>query len=107
MENKSSYCIVLNTCAGKEEAESIAKGLIEQRLAACVQIFDIKSFYKWNQKLQKDDEVLLVIKTKNSVYNELEKYIKEHHSYDIPEIVKVPLLNGYRDYLLWIDSEVK
>lgn len=107
MENKTKYCIVLNTCAGKEEAEKIAKGLIEERLAACVQMFNIKSFYKWNQKLQKEDEVLLIVKTKDSVYEEVETYIKGHHSYEVPEIIKVPVSDGSYNYLLWIDGEVK
>jgi periplasmic divalent cation tolerance protein len=82
--------IVFNTCPNREDAESLAQSLIEAKLAACVQVIpQITSFYQWEDKVQRDEEYLLLIKTLPEKFEDLNDYIKANHSYDVPEIVAV------------------
>ncbi len=107
MENPSKYCIVLTACGSREEADKIAKGLLENKLAACIQATDITSYYEWENKYNKDDEVLLLIKSRDLLYSEIEKYIIENHSYEVPEIIKTDITNGFSKYFSWIDESTK
>jgi periplasmic divalent cation tolerance protein len=104
MKNKKGYCIVLSTCSGDDEAGKLAESIVRDRLAACVQVMPIQSFYEWKGELHKDEERLLIMKTKCSSYRQLEEFILQHHSYDVPEIVQVPIESGFRKYFEWIDS---
>mgnify|MGYP000848509353 FL=1 len=101
MKNQS-FAIVISTAACSQEAEKIALALIRQKLAACVQVLPIKSYFTWQNKLNVENESLLLIKCKCSDYEEIEKCIKANHSYEVPEIIQVPIENGLGDYLNWI-----
>jgi len=104
-----SSCIqVTTTTATKEEAQKIARYLVEQRVAACVQIAGpIISTYRWQGKVETATEWLCLIKTQESLYSELEKEIIGLHSYETPEIIAVPIIKGSRDYLSWLQNETE
>jgi len=102
--NKSNYCVVVTTTPDLEEAENLADGILNNRLAACVQMEDVRSFFLWEGALQKENEVALYIKTTEARYSELEAYIQEYHSYDVPEIIKLSVTGGLPGYLNWLDS---
>lgn len=98
--------IVFMTTPSREEAEKIARGLVEQRLAACVQIVsEIRSFYWWEGKVCDDRETLLIAKTTESLFQHLVNTVKGMHSYQVPEIVFVPIQDGLPEYLAWIYRE--
>jgi len=99
----TGYSVVLMTASSLVEAENIAENLVSNKLAACVNILpNIKSFYWWEDKLCKDDESLLIAKIKTDNFNDLEKTVRKIHSYDVPEIIMVPLEAGSKNYLDWI-----
>jgi len=100
----SSYCMVITTAPEREEAEKLAQGILENRLAACVQLSDIRSFFFWDGQIQNDDEVSLIIKTTTKRYAALESYIREYHPYDVPEIIQLPITGGSPEYLAWLDA---
>ena len=101
---ESRDCIVITTAPDREEAENLAEGILDNRLAACVQMADIRSFFLWEGAMQKESEVALYIKTTEARYSDLEAYIQEYHSYDVPEIIKLPVTGGLPGYLNWLDS---
>jgi len=104
MANAGEYCVVLTTCGSRSQAEKLAGALVERRLAACVQVSDVTSYYTWEGRVANDPELLLIIKTKASVYPGLEAFIRENHDYELPEIVQLPLAGGLAGYLAWIDE---
>ncbi len=99
-----TYCMILTTCPDKKEAKKLAADLVDNRLAACVQLSDVVSFYTWEGDACIDNEIRLVIKTRKQLYSAVQTYIKAHHSYDVPQIVQVPIENGLDDYLDWINQ---
>lgn len=101
------YSIILTTTDSKSEAQNIAKALIEKRVAACVQIEQIESIYRWEGKITQEGEYLLRIKSTIDRYPQIESIIKKMHSYDIPQIIQIPITDGYEEYLKWIDKEVE
>jgi periplasmic divalent cation tolerance protein len=104
----NSYIQVTTTAGSKEQAQTIAQHLVEAKLAACVQIAGpITSTYRWQGKLETAEEWLCLIKTRESLYPELEMAIISLHSYETPEIVAVPIVQGSKEYLRWIDDETK
>ena len=97
--------IVFMTASSREEADKIAELLVEKRLAACVQIIsDIKSVYWWEGKICRDDEVLFTAKTTWQLFPELAEEVKKLHSYEVPEIVFVPIREGSKNYMDWIEE---
>ncbi|MEQ1764695.1 MAG: divalent-cation tolerance protein CutA [Pyrinomonadaceae bacterium] len=95
--------IVLTTTSTTVEAESLANGLVESRLVACVQILPkMTSVYAWEGKIERESEHLLLIKTLPEKYEAVEKYILDHHSYDIPEIVAIDAEKVSAGYLKWL-----
>jgi periplasmic divalent cation tolerance protein len=104
LDMDNSYCIILTAAGSQEEAERLSAMLVSQKLAACVQITTIKSTYIWQGALHQDPEWLLLIKTRADLYHSVEDALRTHHSYDIPEIIQVPILQGSADYLAWIDE---
>lgn len=99
--------IVFTTAPTTEEAESLAKAIVERKLAACVQVLPaMTSFYFWEGEVQRDPEHLLLIKTTDSAYGSLEAFILENHSYDDPEIVAVEALKVSEGYLDWLEEYV-
>jgi periplasmic divalent cation tolerance protein len=97
------YYTVFCSVADVENAERLAKRLVSEKLAACVQVLPAgTSFYLWDDQLQQEPEQLLVIKTHASRYAALEACILAEHPYELPEIIAVPLVNGYGPYLDWV-----
>lgn len=102
-----NYSIVLTTTATEQEAVSLARGIVGSSLAACVQIQPIRSVYRWQGGIHDESEWRLVLKTTQDRYAELERYIREHHSYQIPQIVQLPITAGLPEYLAWIDDSIR
>lgn len=103
-----NYIQVITATETKKEAENIAHILTEKRLAGCVQIIGpITSIYWWRGKIEKAEEWLCFIKTSKILYEEVEKTIKAAHSYQVPEIIALPLVSGSRDYLSWLNNELQ
>ena len=99
------YIIVLTTCNSSEIASSIAESLVSNKLAACVNIINgVESVYQWQGKIEHDKELLLIIKTRQSLFSQLEHEIQELHDYELPEIIAVPIEAGEKNYLNWIRS---
>ena len=94
--------LIQTTCATKEEARKIAKVLIEEKLAACIQMFEIESFYNWNNEFCCDNETLLNIKTRKDNFEKIKSKILELHSYDLPEIIQLDITNTSEEYLNFI-----
>jgi periplasmic divalent cation tolerance protein len=102
------YIQVSTTVEKKEDADRIAKILVETRMAACVQVIGpIRSTYWWKGKVEEASEWLCVMKTREEVYSDLEASLKAVHPYEVPEIVALPLTKGSEVYLRWIEEETK
>ncbi|MFA9374925.1 MAG: divalent-cation tolerance protein CutA [Poseidonibacter sp.] len=97
-----SAVIIQTTCSSKIEAKNIAKVLIDTKLAACIQLSDIESFYSWNDEFCSDVETLLSIKTRKENFEKVKSKIKELHSYDVPEIIQIDITNSSKKYLKFI-----
>ncbi|MDR1528658.1 MAG: divalent-cation tolerance protein CutA [Puniceicoccales bacterium] len=104
---QSDCIIVLTTVGSRELAENLAKGVIAERLAACVQIQRIESFYAWMDNIEHGSEHLLSIKTKATLFEDLSRFILQNHDYRIPEIVQIPIVKGSEPYLEWIKAATK
>lgn len=99
----TSAIVVLTTTASRNEAGKLAAALVERQLAACVQIVGpISSVYRWQGKVEQSEEWLCLIKTQEACYAPLETAIRELHSYDVPEIVALPITQGSTGYLDWL-----
>jgi len=104
----SPYIVLLITTATAQEAQRISRVLLEQRKVACVNIVPrLDSLFWWQGKLDSAEESLLIVKTKASLLSEIVPLVKELHSYDIPEIIALPIIGGNQDYLEWIQKEVR
>jgi len=101
----SKFIIVFVTCSSKKEATKIARIIVSERLAGCINIINpIKSIYLWKGNVFNSLESLLIIKTTDSLYNKLQKRIKEIHSYKIPEIISIHIKQGDASYLKWLKN---
>ena len=95
--------VVFITASNEDEAARIAKALVEARLAGCVNIIkNIRSIYSWEGKIEDEPEVLMIVKTQKSLFDSLVKKVKELHSYTLPEIIAMPVVEGSEDYLKWL-----
>jgi len=105
---EESACIVLFiTTATAEEAQQISNVLLNQRKAACVNIMpNVTSLFWWQDKIESANENLLIVKTKASLLDEVVRLVIENHSYEIPEVIALPIIGGNQDYLEWIYKEV-
>lgn len=104
----SERLVVLITAGSREEAEQIAESLVGEMLAACVNIIPgVTSVYRWQERVQRDQEWLLIAKTHSDALDDLVQRVQELHSYDMPEIIALPLSGGSDAYLRWIDREVR
>ena len=102
---KDNYIIVLTTCNSAELARSIAETLVSSKLAACVNIVKgVESVYQWQGTIKHDQEILLIIKTCQSLFPQLKSAIQALHDYELPEIIAVPIETGEKNYLNWIQS---
>jgi periplasmic divalent cation tolerance protein len=99
--------VVLTTCDSAEEAERLARHLVEHRVAACVNIVaGARSVYRWKDKIEDAAEFLLVIKSRRDAFPRLRAAIAQLHSYEIPEVIALPVVDGSEAYLNWLDREV-
>ena len=102
------HIVVYVTAGSAEEAEQLGKGLVEEKLAFCANIVPgIKSYYYWDGKMCADDEWLMVIKTRRDCFDALEQWVQKHHSYDVPEVIALPIVEGAASYLKSIDDWVQ
>lgn len=101
----SEYIVVFITAPDAEVAQRIARVLVEERLAGCVNIIkDIRSIYFWQAKVEDEPEVLMVVKTKGSLFSKLKDRVRSIHPYTVPEIIAIPVIEGSEDYLRWLDE---
>jgi len=101
------YHSIYITTKDEEEARQIGKTLVEEKLAACVNIHPIKSIYRWEGQIQEDDETALFVKTKAELADEVIQRVKELHSYEVPCIVCLPIEKGHPAFLKWIEESTK
>ena len=102
------FIVVYITAKDMEEAKKIKEFNVEEKLAACVNIFpEIKSCYWWKGEKEKADEVALIAKTKKDLVDKLTKRVKEIHSYDVPCVIALPIVGGNEDFLKWIGESVE
>ncbi|NWF51873.1 MAG: divalent-cation tolerance protein CutA [Nitrospirae bacterium] len=95
--------VVLITASNEDEAVRIAKSLVENRIAGCINIIrDIRSIYSWRGNIEDEKEVLMVAKTKKGLFDTLIEEVKKLHSYTVPEIIALPIIEGSEDYLKWL-----
>ncbi len=99
--------VVLGTCASPEEAQRVARGLVEKRLAACVNVIPgIRSVYRWKDAIEDEEEVLLLIKTSRALLEEVRDEIERLHSYEVPEVIALQIVDGSERYLAWMGREL-
>jgi periplasmic divalent cation tolerance protein len=99
--------VVLTTCESEEQAQRLARHLVEQRLAACVNILPgARSVYRWKDEIEDAAEFVLIIKSRRDVFAKLHEAIAHLHSYEIPEVIALPVVDGSDAYLRWLDREV-
>lgn len=100
-----AFCLVMTTAANEDEAATLARAIVRARLAACVQLQAIRSFYTWKGEACEAPECLLLIKTRAALYPALEAFIRERHRYELPEIVQLPITAGSAAYLGWLAAQ--
>ncbi len=101
------YSVVLITAKDAQEGTKIAEHLVSQKLAACVNIVPgVQSIFWWDGKIDKAQEVLLIVKSKKSLFTKIVKTVRSVHSYDVPEIIALPIEQGFNSYLKWINKSV-
>lgn len=104
----NEFIVVLVTCSSLEEGEKIGNFLVQNKLAACVNLMPgVNSIFFWEKRLSKETEVLLMAKTKKELFEPLAEEVKKLHGYDLPEIIAVPIEAGSKEYLEWIGQETK
>ena len=104
----SEFRLYLTTVQNKKDAKIIAEGLLKYNAAACINIVEkVTSMYMWENKVCTDDECLLIIKSKAELFEKIQKIVLTLHKYDLPEFIEIPITNGSRDYLGWIDGSTK
>ena len=100
------FVIIYVTAATQEEASMLAATLVKEKLAACANVVPaIQSFYNWQEEFCEDNEVLLILKTRKDLQHLLVKRVKSLHSYEVPEIISVPIIGGYEKYLHWLVNQ--
>ena len=99
--------LVLSTSDSAEQAREIARGLVEKRLAACVNVVPgIRSIYRWQGKMEETGEHLLVIKSRRDLFERLQRELEQMHGYEVPEVIAMPVAEGSADYLAWLDRQL-
>ena len=107
MENTAEYGIVFVTVASLQQGEAIARTLLNEKLAACVNIFPIDSWYRWEGKIESGKEYQLIIKSDLNSFDSLADKIKRLHDYEVPEIIAIPIVAGSKSYLNWLGTSLQ
>ncbi len=103
-----NYVVIYITTGSIDEAKTIGRALVEEKLAACSNIISpIQSIYSWQGEICNDKEALMILKSRKKLFKKIVKRVEELHSYDVPEIIAMPIIEGSRKYLSWIDDETK
>lgn len=103
--NRGEFALVLVTTGSQEEAERMARALVDSSLAACVNVVPgLRSIYRWEGKICDEGEFLLLVKTRMALFRQVEATIKEIHSYEVPEIIGIPIIQGSETYLDWLNE---
>lgn len=102
---KTDFIQIFISFPDKKSAEKCTKLLLEKKLAGCVQLFPIKSSFRWNGKIEKVKEYLCLVKTKRVLFSKIARLVKESHPYTVPEIISCPITDGNKDYLDWLENE--
>ena len=100
------YLQVVTTTDSQDAAEALARSVVEHRIGACVQVFPVRSFYRWDGVTQDDQEWRIEVKTTATALDALLAHLREQHTYDVPEIIATPIIGGNPAYLSWVDQEV-
>jgi periplasmic divalent cation tolerance protein len=104
----AEYLVALVTAGSEQEARQIARALVRRMLAACVNIVpNVTSIYRWQEEVQEDQEWLLLVKTRQDVLHEVIQQVEKLHSYDLPEIIALPLAGGSQAYMRWLGREIQ
>ena len=99
--------LILVSTGGRDDAERIGEALVVEHLAACCNVVPtVASFYYWDGQLQREHEALLLIKTLQSLSPAVQEFVRKHHSYELPEIIEVPIAGGSSAYLNWLETQV-
>jgi periplasmic divalent cation tolerance protein len=98
------FAVVMTTTDSADDARRLARLLVERRLAGCVQVVPMTSHYVWQEQMEESAEFLLLVKTRSERYDEIEMTLRAEHTYDVPEIVAVPITHGSASYLAWIGA---
>jgi periplasmic divalent cation tolerance protein len=102
------YTVIFVTTSSPDESEKIGRALVEEKLVACANIVpSIRSIYHWQGKICDDKETLIILKTKKELFEQIEQRVKELHSYEVPEIISMPIIEGSNEYLSWLENETK
>jgi periplasmic divalent cation tolerance protein len=102
------FIVIFITCSSLKEAEKIGSSLVEKKLIACVNVVpEIKSIFHWKGKITKEKEVLLIAKSRRELFESIQNEVKKLHSYEVPEIIALPIEAGSEDYLEWIKKETQ
>lgn len=104
---ETGCCMVIATCGSEPEARDLAARIVAEKLAACVQLNPVTSVYTWEGETQTEPETRLVMKTTTGLYKALEEFITANHSYEVPQIVQIPISEGLDAYLDWIGRTTK
>jgi periplasmic divalent cation tolerance protein len=100
--------VVLSTCATQEEAEKLARVLLERRLAACVNVIPhIRSYYRWKGAIESADECLLIVKSSRELFGAMGEVLEKEHSYEVPELLALPVVEGAANYLNWLAANLR
>ncbi|MEK6766568.1 MAG: divalent-cation tolerance protein CutA [Planctomycetota bacterium] len=104
----SNYIVIYITTRSVNEAKKIGRALVEEKLAACSNIISpIRSIYSWQGKICDDNEALMILKTKKKLFKQIVARVEKLHSYDVPEIIAMPIIEGSSKYLSWLNKETK
>jgi len=104
----TEYITVFITAPNEEEAAKISRTIVGERLAACVNIIrSVRSIYRWQGRIEDEQEVLMIVKTKRTLFKRLQGRAKELHSYAVPEIIGLPVIEGSKEYLDWLEQETE
>jgi periplasmic divalent cation tolerance protein len=102
----NEHVVILVTASSEVQARRMARKLLTDKLAACVNFIPVDSMFAWKGEIQEEEEVLMIIKSRSEVFDDLMNAIKSIHTYDTPEIIGMPIVLGSDDYLRWINHEV-
>ena len=105
---KTDYIIILVTCKDKQEAEKITQSLLNERLIACGNIVSpVTSFFHWSGKIERAEECLIVMKSRMDLFSQVAERVKSLHSYEVPEVLALPIVDASKAYLDWMSVVLK